>query len=65
MKICFQNKIPILTKDINPSWNCTDSCCFRKFLMDNSVFICHELSLYCTSEYVYTLQDNISDIFTL
>lgn len=65
MKICLQNKTPVLTKEINPSWNCSNTCCFYKLYIEHSVSICHQIQKSCTKEYSYTLQDNISDIFTL
>lgn len=65
MKVCLQNKTPILTKEIKPSWYCPDRCCFKRLCVNNNVYICNYFQKQCTKEYSYTLKDNISDIFTL
>lgn len=65
MKICLQNKTPILTKEIIPSWNCPDTCCFKRLYTEHCVFICRCMPKKCTKEYFYTLQDGVSNIFSL
>lgn len=65
MKICLRNKNAVLTKEVDPSWSCPDTCCFTKLYMGHPLHICNYYPKQCTKEYSYTLQDDISDIFTL
>ena len=64
MKLCLNNKIPVLTEEDKPSRECTTICCFY-----NSLYT--PLSCYrsfrkqCKEGYSYISQDNIYDIFKL
>lgn len=66
MKLCLNNKIPVLTEEDMPSWCCPDTCCFHSLYMGRPLQICHRLKeVICTPGCFYTLQDNIYDIFKL
>ena len=64
MKLFLNNKTPVLTKEIEPSLHCSETCCF--YALAYTPLSCTLLfRRKCTEKYSYTLQDNISDIFKL
>ena len=64
MKLFLNNKTPVLTKEIEPSWHCSEICCF--YALAYTPLSCNlSFHIKCTEKYSYTLQDNISDIFKL
>lgn len=65
MKICLQNKTPILTEEVIPSWKCSNTCCFKRFYLKHGVSLCNHIPLKCIKGNFYKLQNTISDIFTL
>ena len=63
MKLFLNDKTPVLTAEIEPSWNCPKTCCFDT--LRTSQLSCLRFHRQCTEGYSYTLQDNIYDIFKL
>ena len=66
MKLCLNNKIPVLTEEFDPSWCCPDECCFRSLYMGHPLQICHRLKeVICVPGCFYSLQNKTYNIFKL
>ena len=66
MKMSLNNKTPILTEEDNPSWHCSDECCFKDLYMGHSFQQCRYFNeIRCSEGYSYTLQNKVHDIFKL
>ena len=67
MKLCLNNKIPVLTEEDIPSWSCPETCCFHLLYMGRHPSqICYRLKeVSCKPGYFYSLQNKTYDIFKL
>lgn len=64
MKLCLNNKTPVLTAEDAPSRECTTICCFYNVLY--SPLSCYRsFHKQCREGYSYILQNEVYDIFKL
>lgn len=64
MKLCLNNRNPVLAEEAKPSWLCPKTCCFRA--LSHTPLACYRFfHKKCSEKSSYILQDNISDVFKL